>query len=152
MSSQQNSLFVSGQKRASDEGTQYLHRGIATRSFKQSFNLADHVKVSGAQLEYGQLTIELVREVSEAMKPRRTVIATSNVASADDQAGQSEDSRARKSTSEQRDGRTRSLVSNRSPKPRPGAWGCSLPQTRPVLRMRKAVHGQTLAHSPRRCP
>ena len=78
---QQNSLFVSGQKRASDEGTQYLHRGIAARSFKQSFNLADHVKVSGAQLEYGLLTIELVREVPEAMKPRRIVIATSNVAS-----------------------------------------------------------------------
>jgi molecular chaperone IbpA len=39
------------------------------------------VKVSGAQLEYGLLTIELVREVPEAMKPRRIVIATSNVAS-----------------------------------------------------------------------
>ena len=74
---QQNSLFVAGQKHGSDEGTQYLHRGIATRSFKQSFNLADHVKVSGARLEHGLLTIELVREIPEAMKPRRIEIGTS---------------------------------------------------------------------------
>jgi len=77
---QQNSLFVSGQKRGSDEGKQYLHRGIATRAFKQTFNLADHVKVSGAQLEHGLLTIELAREVPEAMKPRRIAIGTSNAA------------------------------------------------------------------------
>ena len=76
----ENSLFVSGQKRASNEGTQYLHRGIATRAFKQTFNLADHVKVSGAQLEHGLLTIELAREVPEAMKPRRIAIGTSNAA------------------------------------------------------------------------
>ena len=75
---QQSSLFVSGQKRGSDEDKQYLHRGIATRSFKQTFNLADHVKVSGARLEHGLLTIELVREVPEAMKPRRIAIATRN--------------------------------------------------------------------------
>ena len=77
---QQNSLFVSGQKRGSDEGTQYLHRGIATRSFKQTFNLADHVKVRAANLEYGLLTIELVREVPEAAKPRRIEIGTGNAA------------------------------------------------------------------------
>src|SRR4051794_29494429 len=83
---QQNSLFVAGQKRASDEGTQYLHRGIdlhrgiATRSFKQTFNLADHVKVRGANLEHGLLTIALVREVPEAMKPRRIMITTSSAA------------------------------------------------------------------------
>ena len=74
---QQSSLLVSGQKRGSDEGKQYLHRGIATRTFKQTFNLADHVKVSGATLEHGLLTIELVREVPEAMKPRRIEITTS---------------------------------------------------------------------------
>jgi molecular chaperone IbpA len=74
---QQNSLIVMGQKRGSDEGRQYLHRGIATRAFKQTFNLADHVKVSGAKLEHGLLTIELVREVPEAMKPRRIEISTS---------------------------------------------------------------------------
>ena len=74
---QQNSLFVAGQKRGSEEGKQYLHRGIATRSFKQTFNLADHVKVSGARLEHGLLTIELVREVPETMKPRWIEIRTS---------------------------------------------------------------------------
>jgi molecular chaperone IbpA len=77
---QQNSLFVAGQKRGSDEGRHYLHRGIATRAFKQTFNLADHVKVSGAQLKHGLLTIELVREVPEAMKPRRIAIGTTNAA------------------------------------------------------------------------
>ena len=76
----ENTLFVAGQKRGSEEGRQYLHRGIAARAFKQTFNLADHVKVSGARLEHGLLTIELVREVPEAMKPRRIEIGTSNTA------------------------------------------------------------------------
>jgi molecular chaperone IbpA len=75
---QQNSLFVAGQKRGSEEGTQYLHRGIAARSFKQTFNLADHVKVKGASLENGLLTVDLVREVPEALKPRRIEIATND--------------------------------------------------------------------------
>ena len=77
---QPNSLFVAGQKRGLDEGKQYLHRGIATRAFKQTFNLADHVKVSGAQLVHGLLTIELFREVPEAMKPRRIEIGATNAA------------------------------------------------------------------------
>ena len=76
----ETSLLVAGQKRGSDEGKQYLHRGIATRAFKQTFNLADHVKVSGANLGHGLLTIELVREVPEAMKPRRIEIGTGNAA------------------------------------------------------------------------
>ena len=76
----ENSLLVAGQKHGSEEGRQYLHRGIAARAFKQTFNLADHVKVSGAKLENGLLTIELVREVPEAMKPRRIAIGTSNAA------------------------------------------------------------------------
>jgi molecular chaperone IbpA len=54
----------------------FLHRGIATRAFKQSFSLADYVKVREAQLENGLLTVDLVREVPEAMKPRRIEIAT----------------------------------------------------------------------------
>lgn len=53
-----------------------LHRGIANRSFKQSFDLADHLKVVGAQLINGLLTIGLVREVPEARKPRRIDIGT----------------------------------------------------------------------------
>ena len=73
---QANSLIVSGQKKASEEEKHYLHRGIATRSFKQTFNLADHVKVTGANLDNGLLTIELKREVPEALKPRRSEIGT----------------------------------------------------------------------------
>lgn len=72
----ENQLVVAGEKKGSEEGRQYLHRGIATRAFKQTFNLADHVKVRGARLENGLLTIDLEREVPEALKPRRIEIAT----------------------------------------------------------------------------
>ena len=51
-----------------------LHRGIAGRAFERRFELADHVKVVGARLENGLLTIELRREVPEAMRPRRIEI------------------------------------------------------------------------------
>jgi len=67
-------LLVSGQKQAPEETGQLLHRGIAQRSFKQTFNLADHVNVAGASLENGLLTIALVREVPEELKPRRIEI------------------------------------------------------------------------------
>ena len=73
----ENMLLVTGQKHPEPEDAQILHRGIATRSFKQSFNLADHVKVTGAGLDNGLLTVELKREVPEALKPRRIEIATS---------------------------------------------------------------------------
>ncbi len=69
-----NTLLVTGSKHADPEGTQVLHRGIATRAFKQTFNLADHVKVKGASLENGLLTIELAREIPEELKPRRIEI------------------------------------------------------------------------------
>jgi len=64
-------LVVTG-KRAdeTEEKGEYLHRGIATRSFERRFNLADHVKVVAASLENGLLHIELEREIPEAMKPR----------------------------------------------------------------------------------
>ena len=52
------------------EGTTYLHRGIATRSFQRSFRLADHIKVTGAEMHDGLLTISLVREIPEEKKPR----------------------------------------------------------------------------------
>jgi len=70
---QQNMLVVAGQKSAEDNG-EYLHRGIARRDFERRFELADHVKVAGAALENGLLTIDLKREVPEAMKPRRIEI------------------------------------------------------------------------------
>jgi len=71
----QNMLVLSGQKANEDEG-QYLHRGIAGRTFQRRFELADHVKVTGAGLANGLLTVELKREVPEEMKPRRIAITT----------------------------------------------------------------------------
>jgi len=67
-------LHVAGQRKGQEGERQYLHRGIAARSFRQTFNLADHVKVTGAALDNGLLTIELKREVPEALKPRRIAI------------------------------------------------------------------------------
>ncbi|MBD8909331.1 Hsp20 family protein, partial [Methylorubrum zatmanii] len=64
-------LLVTGQKKGQEGDRQYLHRGIAARAFRQTFNLADHVKVTGAALENGLLTVNLKREVPEALKPRR---------------------------------------------------------------------------------
>jgi molecular chaperone IbpA len=76
LTQKENQLLVTGQKKGSEDGRQYLHRGIATRAFKQTFNLADHVKVTGASLANGLLTVELKREVPEALKPRRIEIAS----------------------------------------------------------------------------
>ena len=70
----QNALIVTGGKKDAENGSQYLHRGINSRTFKQTFNLADHVKVTGANLENGLLTVELKREVPEELKPRRIQI------------------------------------------------------------------------------
>ena len=72
ITSEHNKLVVTGQKPEDQEteDTGYLYRGIATRSFERRFNLADHVKVSGARLDNGLLHIELEREIPEAMKPR----------------------------------------------------------------------------------
>jgi molecular chaperone IbpA len=67
---ERNLLLVTGEKTA-NEDTQYLHRGIAGRSFQRRFELADHVRVVGADLSNGLLTIDLKREIPEAMKPRR---------------------------------------------------------------------------------
>ncbi|WP_273786725.1 Hsp20 family protein [Brucella intermedia] len=71
---EQNMLLVAGQK-ADEESVQYLHRGIAGRAFQRRFELADHVKVVGASLVNGLLTIDLKREIPEEMKPRRIEIA-----------------------------------------------------------------------------
>jgi molecular chaperone IbpA len=79
---QETTLFVNGQKHPEPEGVQVLHRGIATRAFKQTFNLADHVKVTGASLENGLLTIELKREVPEELKPHRIEIVSGTGAKA----------------------------------------------------------------------
>jgi len=74
----ENVLTVSGNLDKEKEGTKtFLHRGIATRAFERRFNLADHIKVTGATLENGLLHIELVREVPEALKPRQIKINAS---------------------------------------------------------------------------
>lgn len=71
---EQNMLFVSGQKANADD-VQYLNRGIAGRSFQRRFELAGHVKVVGAGLANGLLTIDLKREIPEEMKPRKIAIS-----------------------------------------------------------------------------
>ena len=72
---QSNLLTVAGERQGTPaEG--YLHRGIATRPFEHRFQLADHVRVSGAELTNGLLSIELVREIPEALKPRKIDIQT----------------------------------------------------------------------------
>lgn len=74
----ENALSVRGAKQPkviNDAGpVQVLHQGIAARAFERRFELADHVRVSGASLENGLLNIDLVREVPEAAKPRRIAI------------------------------------------------------------------------------
>lgn len=71
----EGALLVSARKAADEEGKTYLHRGIATRAFERRFALADHVKVTGATHADGMLHVDLVREVPEALKPRRIAIA-----------------------------------------------------------------------------
>lgn len=67
-------IVLSGRK-AEDEGERsFLHRGIATRAFERRFTLAEHIRVEGASHKDGMLHIELVREVPEALKPRRIAI------------------------------------------------------------------------------
>ncbi|MEL6608073.1 MAG: Hsp20 family protein [Pseudomonadota bacterium] len=70
----ENALHVSAKKADDASDRKYLHRGIATRAFSRRFHLADHVRVSGASHENGMLHIDLVREVPEALKPRRIEI------------------------------------------------------------------------------
>jgi len=72
-------LKIVGRRQKDDTQRTYLHRGIAARDFEHRFQLADHVKVVGAKLENGLLSIELAREVPEALKPRRVAIDGDNV-------------------------------------------------------------------------
>jgi len=72
----EGALIVSAKKAdEAEENRVFLHRGIATRAFERRFQLADHVRVTGATHNDGMLHIELVREVPEALKPRRIEIA-----------------------------------------------------------------------------
>lgn len=69
-------LHVTARKADEDAEKTYLHRGIATRAFERRFQLAEHVRVTGAAHENGMLHIDLVREVPEALKPRQIKIAS----------------------------------------------------------------------------
>jgi molecular chaperone IbpA len=73
ITAEQNVLNVEGSK-AQKAQTEYLYQGISSRPFRRVFNLADYVQVKGAAFEDGLLRIDLVREVPEAMKPRRIAI------------------------------------------------------------------------------
>ncbi|MDP2122340.1 MAG: Hsp20 family protein [Hoeflea sp.] len=71
-------LTVKGEKadEQGSEGSEFLYRGIAKRAFERRFQLADHVEVTGASLRNGLLHVDLVRELPEAMKPRRIAISS----------------------------------------------------------------------------
>jgi len=71
----ENLLVISARKAEENADRKFLHRGIATRAFERRFHLADHVKVDGAAHSDGMLHIDLVREIPEALKPRRIEIA-----------------------------------------------------------------------------
>jgi molecular chaperone IbpA len=73
VTAEQNVVTIEGGKAEEAEG-EYLYRGISARPFKRQFNLADYVQVKSAAFDNGLLKIELVREIPEAMKPRRIAI------------------------------------------------------------------------------
>ncbi|MDV2856636.1 MULTISPECIES: Hsp20 family protein [Oceanimonas] len=74
LSVEQNTLLVKGKHEQSNSESRYLYQGISNRDFELKFRLADHVQVKGAKLEHGLLQISLLREVPEALKPRRIEI------------------------------------------------------------------------------
>ncbi len=94
VTAQPNLLVVSGQKHAQDNGTEVLYRGIAGRSFERRFELADYVEVAGAALQNGLLTVDLVRQVPEAMKPKKIAIGTARALSQDNNVQQITEQRA----------------------------------------------------------
>lgn len=79
VTAEQNVLTVEGRKSDKDQH-EYLYQGISARPFKRQFNLADYVHVKAARFDNGLLRVELVREIPEAMKPRRIVIDNASAA------------------------------------------------------------------------
>ena len=71
-----DTLVVTGRMEPAQAGGEYLYRGIAARPFERRFNVAEHVEVKGASLNDGLLQIELVRELPDALKPRRIAITS----------------------------------------------------------------------------
>lgn len=84
----ENVLTIKGDKKEAEQSgeREVLYRGIAARAFERRFQLADHVEVTGASLENGLLHVDLVREIPEAMKPRKIVIGNSNAKQIDAEA------------------------------------------------------------------
>lgn len=76
ITAQQNLLVVHGKKGEDAAAGQFLHVGIAQRGFERRFELADYVRVENANLEDGLLVIDLVREVPDAMKPKKVPVGT----------------------------------------------------------------------------
>lgn len=77
----ENGVLTIRGKQGQEDNKKYLHQGIAQRAFERKFNLADHVEVTQAKLNDGLLTVQLVREIPEAMKPKSISINSSNVVS-----------------------------------------------------------------------
>ena len=77
--SHDGNLVIEGRVKPNEENSEniFLHRGIAGRAFKRSFQLADHIKITGANLSNGLLNVELVREIPEELKPRKIEIISS---------------------------------------------------------------------------
>ncbi len=77
--SHDGNLVIEGRVKTNEENSEniFLHRGIAGRAFKRSFQLADHIKITGANLSNGLLNVELVREIPEELKPRKIEISSS---------------------------------------------------------------------------
>ena len=73
-----HTLTVTGQKAEDNVERKFLHRGIGTRNFSRTFQLAEHVKVNSARMDNGLLHIDLVREIPESMKPRKIEINSSD--------------------------------------------------------------------------
>jgi len=88
ITAQQNMLIITGRRGENrNRDGNFLHVGIATRAFERRFELADFVRVTSAELRDGLLSIELVREIPEAMKPRRIDISTGDAAPEAEPAG-----------------------------------------------------------------
>ncbi|MCS6154706.1 Hsp20 family protein [Shewanella baltica] len=79
ISSEGEKLLVKGNKAESQTERKYLYQGIAERGFERTFQLADYVTVLGASLENGLLNVDLVREIPEALKPRKIEITSSRL-------------------------------------------------------------------------
>lgn len=97
ITAQQNMLIVTGAKEdENNDNRDYMHMGIANRNFERRFQLADHVQVSDAQLSDGLLNVSLVREIPEALKPRKIEISGSSSPVIENDAGDSDQSDVKK--------------------------------------------------------